>query len=631
MSTSLLSRLLTLPADDRPAAFLTQGSNAATLSLRDWKRRVEAHRRATAASGAQRIYLFSEDALETSAALFGAWAAGAAVVLGAEALDATLERLAREGLLEPGRDAVALDACTACAERLGFKTLCPADIDGIDADPILPELSDDALLLELFTGGTTGSAKCVQKRLGQLFLEAEGVGRALLEAGMVPADGPEPVVLATVTQQHIYGMLFRMLWPLSTLVDGRRVLLTAERFHYPEALEAAMRCAADAGREVLLMTSPSHLSRLEEERFASLPPPVGIASSAAPLDDAGALRCRNAFGRFPLEVLGSTETGGIARRIRVEGPGGLLTPVWRPMPGVAVSVVTDEGSIAAEGIGTVRVAGPQIASPEGETGADRICLTPEGFRLLGRTDRILKIEGKRVDPAKVEAALCATGLFGSVRVFADPDSTRGRLACAAEITNASREALLLNGKASFLKELRGLLADKLTPVELPKRWRFLEALPVNARGKTTAADLAALFDPRSLEWLRVSDEAGGVPGAVRTVKLRARLPETLAWFEGHFPGLPILPGVAQLLLVERALAGLVPELGVVESVKNLKFKAVTKPLETMELTLALSDVKADGARSVTFLWESIKGNESGESPERILHARGTLMYTSRIP
>ena len=89
------------------------------------------------------------------------------------------------------------------------------------------------------------------------------------------------------------------------------------------------------------------------------------------------------------------------------------------MPGVSVSVEDEEtGAIRAEGTGRVRVSGPQIRSPEGESGADRIELRTEKtengdisrFRLLGRTDRILKIEGMRVSPADIEAEILATGL-----------------------------------------------------------------------------------------------------------------------------------------------------------------------------------------------------------------------------
>ena len=89
-----------------------------------------------------------------------------------------------------------------------------------------------------------------------------------------------------------------------------------------------------------------------------------------------------------------------------------------------------------------------------------------------------------------------------------------------------------------------------------------------------------------------------------------RLMPNLAWFRGHFPELPILPGVARLLLVERALhefasddAALAERLSQgVSTVKNLKFKAITKPGMRMRLRLAFAKPAPGEALRVKFEW-----------------------------
>jgi len=56
------------------------------------------------------------------------------------------------------------------------------------------------------------------------------------------------------------------------------------------------------------------------------------------------------------------------------------------------------------------------------------------------------------------------------------------------------------------------------------------------------------------------------------------VPEDLAWFEGHFPGAPVLPGIstvhdAVLAQVHR----LRPDLGQPSAVRNLKFHRIVGP------------------------------------------------------
>ncbi|MCA9533926.1 MAG: hypothetical protein KC593_09610 [Myxococcales bacterium] len=64
------------------------------------------------------------------------------------------------------------------------------------------------------------------------------------------------------------------------------------------------------------------------------------------------------------------------------------------------------------------------------------------------------------------------------------------------------------------------------------------------------------------------------------------VPATLRYFDGHFAGDPIVPGVAQLgPLAEAQARRAWPELGAVTSVKRLKFMQALRPEDALTLTL----------------------------------------------
>lgn len=656
---SKLSGLLCRPASGRLAAVRADGSEmtdedflAEAAAWREGFR--QASRGLTELSRPRRVVLYAEDCAAFLPALFGAWAAGVETVLPGDALPGTLARMRQAGIIEPKKDFLALDAAALAAgpEGDGFAIASPADecLDGLSGEPF-EALDDDAPLCSLFTSGTTGEAKRVPKRLGQLFLEAEGIAEAFADAGL--SLDRTTLVMSTVTQQHIYGILFRALWPL---LDEQAAVF-GPRLHFPESLADALQTAALDGRGAVLISSPAHLRRYDDpELFAgSLGAVKAVASSAGALDLAGAIRSKEAFGCFPLEVLGSTETGGIARRQRRMKAGfetaplsevSVETPRWRPMPYVDVAVPGLTGGYAKSGTGILLVHARHLATRGWEGGADRIELAADGtFELLGRADRIVKIEGKRASLAEVETALLETGLFSEAKVFAESRRGREELAAVVVPGEAAKRDLLANGKAAFLMALRRRLAPRLPSVLIPRRWRFVDALPANAQGKVTQAALSALFDPRRPEWLAAGDALS--PEGERTVTLQMRLMPSLAWFEGHFPEAPILPGVAQLLLVQRALGEFCAEsraearrFSAPAAVKNLKFRQMTRPGAVMALTLSFA---SNAPSRVKFAWERLEKIEAPEGADeaegtdapdplfpgfrRHLHATGTLEFS----
>lgn len=60
-----------------------------------------------------------------------------------------------------------------------------------------------------------------------------------------------------------------------------------------------------------------------------------------------------------------------------------------------------------------------------------------------------------------------------------------------------------------------------------------------------------------------------------------------SWFRGHFPGFPILPGIAQLSMVYEAVKKFNPDLKIVQ-IQRVKFKQPVKPGDILKIKVERS-------------------------------------------
>ncbi|MEO6450930.1 MAG: AMP-binding protein [Burkholderiaceae bacterium] len=512
-----------------------------SLSQADFAAQVAAWRDLLVARPGARWALFVEDSFDFATMLFGSWHAGKTVIVPGDMQDDTVARL--RGVAD------------------GFL----GDLPGALARPVpargarFAALDREATQLIVFTSGTNGEPLAIPKKLAQLDAEVHALETrfgALCDTGLAPvnftpetvaagdamaglgvADDVEPpLVWATVTHQHIYGLLFRVLWPLAA---GRPY--AAERLVFNE--EIAQRINGPA----VLVASPAHLRRLPDalDWSAARAGLRGVFSSGGPLPPEAAESAMALLGVAPVEVYGSSETGGVAWRQRARHG-----DTWQPLPGIEFQI--DAGELC--------VRSPHLPDLAWWRTADRA--TPagdgmDGFELQGRADRIVKIEEKRVSLTAMEQRLATSGDIAEARVLmlADerPVADAGgavvahatRPAVVAALTVSGREKLQRLGKPALVAELRGLLFAAVDRVALPRRWRFVDALPVNAQGKSTEALLGALFAPladarphRPTPKWRIAEESNAQASIALT--------HDLLVFDGHFPASPILPGVAQV-------------------------------------------------------------------------------------
>jgi 3-hydroxymyristoyl/3-hydroxydecanoyl-(acyl carrier protein) dehydratase len=133
------------------------------------------------------------------------------------------------------------------------------------------------------------------------------------------------------------------------------------------------------------------------------------------------------------------------------------------------------------------------------------------------------------------------------------------------------------------RSLRRGLTETLAPGGLPRHWRFVSSLPLMNLGKRRDADLAALFAPAPnvpLEPVLRSKHH-----AEDKVTLELFIPAELHCLRGHFPGLPVVPGVAQLDWAVK-FAARVFELPIAAAERfQVKFKRVATAPSDLTLTL----------------------------------------------
>ncbi|UEP38081.1 AMP-binding protein [Burkholderia ambifaria] len=515
---------------------------AEVLTLGDLRARVAAIARTLDASGARRVAICTDDPYDFACAFFAVAAVQGEIVIPASNAPGYLGDLAHAYDLV--LDAPALAACGHDTERESA-----ISIRSIDA----------TAAVTLYTSGSSGIAKPVRKSLAQLDAEVRTLQREW--ADRIGAA----VTLSSVPHHHIYGLLFRILWPLAA---GRAF----DRAAVLEPLQLQQRLVEYGGGVVV--STPSQLMRWPALSGFPMqaPAPCAFFSSGGPLPADAAAAYANAFGAAPLEIFGSTETGGIAWRRQD------VSLAWQPLKGVDVRC-DDEGVLC--------VRSAHLGHDRWHRTDDTARFDAQGrFALAGRRDRVIKLDGKRVSLPELETRILAHEYVEQAAAVVVDGATRPHVGVVAVLSAAGRDALAEHGRIAVATTLRHALGAYFDAAALPRYWRFRHAMPFDVRGKLPAAALAAAFTatPEGFELLASwrSDDA---------LHYELRVPPTLAHFDGHFPGLPILPGVVQIDWAARLAGREMPAVREVRSIEHLKFKAPVPPGAVLALRLAHDPVR----------------------------------------
>lgn len=416
---------------------------------------------------------------------------------------------------------------------------------------------DDAFLeqaqLYFYTSGSTGEPKKIPRTLRQLLNEVQGLSQSF-------SFDEHATAIATVSHQHIYGLLFKLLLPLAT---GRSFY--NPQMAFPEDVVQAQKQLETMGLSNYLISSPALLKRWTTD--VVLQHCQIVFSSGGKLESG----VRPLLNRPIIEVLGSSETGGIAHRAKDED-------AWTAFSNVAIRIEEQQLMVKSNHA----FENDWITTGDGAAWTDVTC---QIFKLLGRTDRIVKLEEKRLSLDAIEQSIQALDVVKQCHVLVFEHEQRQMLGCIVVLTEQAREQLQQQGKSAFVSHLKQQLKDSLETIAIPRQWRFLSQLPQNTQSKLNKNYLKTLFKPM-LQPVVLSQSQNSDDHI-----WELEFPPELACFKGHFPTQPIYPGVGQIGFLQQFAKSIWSDLSWCQGYEQLKFQNLIRPYAVVQLKFSRKDHK----------------------------------------
>jgi long-chain acyl-CoA synthetase len=330
--------------------------------------------------------------------------------------------------------------------------------------------NDRPSLLKL-TSGTTAAPRAVRFRSEQLLADCENICGTM---GISPRD----LNFGVIPISHSYGFS-NLLTPL--IVRGVSLALSNDRM--PRAIIdglSATRATVFPGTPVF------YQSFCEMSEAPSLPDLRLCISAGALLPPETAQGFCGKFGRELHSFYGASECGGICYVRKVLPLPGF---VGEAMSGVEIEQIDPDERASLIRVRSRAVAGGYFPEPhEDKLGHgvfvpdDLLEKTQGGYRIVGRSSDLINVAGKKVHPAEVEAEILRCHGVRAAIVFGRESERRNEEIVACVVAKSLSE-----------RELLAHCRARLSSWQVPRRIYFVEAIPVNERGKTSRRELARRY------------------------------------------------------------------------------------------------------------------------------------------
>jgi fatty-acyl-CoA synthase len=379
------------------------------------------------------------------------------------------------------------------ARRLGGEQVFPLErlIDlAADAAPReLPTLTSDDLFLIQFTSGTTGKAK------GAALSHHAALNGGWLRVQSMAVDETD-VLVNPSPMSHIGGAIHML---LGCMVTGACYVMM-NRFELGEYVRMMKLCGATqiSGVPTMLFAVLDHPDVASDRMKLR-----SIASGGAFVPEPLIHRLTDEFGAPVFVCYAQSEVPMISTTGPDDRPELLATTVGRPAAHVELRIAAPDGgpTLRRGEVGEICVRGPltmngYYAMPEATAAAtdeegylrtgDLGSLDEAGYlRIAGRCRDVIIRGGENIYPAEIEDALLEHPGVGSVAVVGVPDERWGQQVAAAVIRR--------EGTASEAAELEAWLSERISHFKIPRRWMFVDNLPLTPSGKIRKVDVEEMF------------------------------------------------------------------------------------------------------------------------------------------
>ncbi|MBR4597105.1 MAG: acyl--CoA ligase [Opitutales bacterium] len=408
-----------------------------------------------------------------------------------------------------------------------------------------------------FTSGSTSAPKMIEKTFATLSDETKN-------SAEVMGRFDECAIASTCQPFHLYGMLWRLLYPLSA-----KMPIHARTVKDPETLMAIQRENARA----IFVTTPSFIEAVARHReLYSFPQNIAaITTSGGLLKKSASLSAKEIWGKTPTEIFGSTESGGIALRDQGE------SQTWR---------VFKEVEISADERGCLRAKSPYCIGGAFQTNDLAKILSPKEFEFYGRIDRIVKIGETQLSLPDLEDAILEDENAEDCRA----EFSENTLQALIVPSTTGKNFLLKNGRAKFLSIINSAIKKTFDAKFALRKIRLANKIPANAQGKILKSEVRKIFNSK-LEEPVILRESESENSLEKEIYFSAEN----TYFKGHFPVAKILPGAIQLHFAKKFICEKFGGCARLKTVKRLKFTNIIRPNEKI-----LLKAKKDSENNFTF-------------------------------
>ncbi|MGX3044148.1 AMP-binding protein [Helicobacter sp. T3_23-1056] len=474
------------------------------------------------------------------------------------------------------------------------------------------------------TSGSSGEPKFIAKNLYQMICEARFLAGFFTLNSKNDNNKSEVVFIGAIPHRHLFGLTFKVFLPL---VCGGVVLREQILSHH------LLVEALDTHKNAILLASPTVLEIMLKDEISYIKSPKIIICAGSPLDSHtrdGLQKRFNAKQKQTLQniisIYGSSETGVIGYQDSKTTSHPIdksqnhsstfcaFPPVRLELDFAQRLVISSDWLDSFEGENAKFLSNDCAKIYDNNAKDSKVV-----FTLLGRYDRIIKLNEARISLDFVESVLKNHSFIDNVRVGVLKGQKR--LSAIITLTNEGKNAFRTQGKKGIKSALKPLLdsASKDSNISLVSALRYFiirSALPYNAQGKITLKDFEICAREKIVPEFRIvqdekpkmqikssnssessksskSSKSNGSCEAKSCV-LESYIDEGCFYFDGHFGSFPLVPGFVELgFALQNASKYLGIKLESISQIQSVKFSAFLRPCDMARLELVCAYNRLD--------------------------------------